>query len=196
MFVKLAVAVALLASFVAAQSSSPFGPNTTFDPSTIDPTLRSQWCEAEFNTCKILCSNANSENTCNSTSLNYTCTCSANNSAPGLQYFTQTMPTFICEEEFSICNANAVNDANSAQAQAQCKSTEQTTCGQLNPANFTASAPSTASSTGSPTASGSSTGSSATSSSSKAAAATMAAVRNFGTGAFAVGAAAVFGVLL
>jgi hypothetical protein len=109
------------------------------------------------------------------------------------------MPTFICEQEFSICNANAVNNPNSAQAQAACKSTEQTACGHLDPPNATVASSSSSSSAGAtstPTTSGSSAGSSATSSSSKAAAATMAAARNFGTGAFAVGAAAVFGALL
>jgi len=193
MFVKPVVAVALLSSFVAAQFN-----NITVDPSTVDATTRAQWCEAEFNTCNLLCSKATTANQCDSTTLNFTCTCTANNSAPGLQFYKQTMPTFLCEQEFSICNADAVNAPNSAQAQADCAATEKSSCGQIDPTNLTFASTSSSSSSASstPTSTGSASGSSATSSSSKAAAATMAAVRNFGTGAFAVGAAAVFGALL
>jgi hypothetical protein len=107
------------------------------------------------------------------------------------------MPTFICEQNFKICNAAAVNQVNSAAAQAACAATEQSDCGHIDPANFTAAAvSSTATSTSAPTGTGAAGGSSATSTSSKAAAATMAAMRNFGTGAFAVGAGVVLGAFL
>jgi hypothetical protein len=109
------------------------------------------------------------------------------------------MPTFICEQTFANCNKDAVNETDSAAAQAQCAATEKADCGHLDPTNFTAAASSSASSTAAstPTGTGSAAaGNSATSSSSKAAAATMAAMRNFGTGAFAVGAGVVFGALL
>ena len=107
------------------------------------------------------------------------------------------MDTFVCEQNFKLCNAAAVNLVNSAAAQAACLATEKSQCGQIDPANFTAvSSASTASATATPTASGSAAGSSATTSSSKAGAATMAAMRNLGTGAFAVGAGVVFGAFL
>ncbi|KAE9376851.1 hypothetical protein N431DRAFT_542333 [Stipitochalara longipes BDJ] len=188
MFVKSTVAVTLLASFVAAQT------NLTFDPSTIDLTTRGQWCQAEFNTCKALCGTTSSNN-CDPNTLNFTCSCASNNSAPGLQFYQQTMPTFVCEQNFKLCNAAAVNDVNSAAAQAACAATEQADCGHIDPANFTAvSSVSTASATASPT--GTAAGNTATTSSSKGGAATMAAMRNIGTGAFAVGAGVVFGALL
>ncbi|PMD48622.1 hypothetical protein L207DRAFT_575280 [Hyaloscypha variabilis F] len=190
MFVKATVAVALLASFVAAQT------NLTFDPSIVGLTIRGQWCQAEFNTCNTLCGKTTDSNTCDPNTLNFTCTCT-NGSAPGLQYYTQTMPTFICEENFSLCNAAAVNDTDSAAAQAACLATEKADCGQLDPANFTAvSSASTASATPTPASSGSASGSTATTSSSKAGAATMAAMRNLGSGAFAVGAGVVLGAFL
>ncbi|KAE9376479.1 hypothetical protein N431DRAFT_181342 [Stipitochalara longipes BDJ] len=116
----------------------------TFDPSTIDLTTRGQWCQAEFNTCKALCSTTNS-NSCDANTLNFTCTCASNNSAPGLQYYMQTMPTFICEENFKLCNAAAINAVNSSAAQAACVATEQNDCGHIDPANFTAAAATTSS---------------------------------------------------
>jgi hypothetical protein len=107
------------------------------------------------------------------------------------------MPSLICEQEFKICNADAVNEVNSAAAQAACAATEASQCGHLDPTTFTATAVTTTSGASStPTGSGTAAGNSATTSSSKAAAATMAAMRNFGTGAFAVGAGVVFGALL
>jgi len=109
------------------------------------------------------------------------------------------MPTFICEQNFKLCNLDALNQTDSASAQAACEATEKADCGHLDPTNFTGATTSSSSATASstPTGTGSAAaGNSATSSSSKAAAATMAAMRNFGTGAFAVGAGVVFGALL
>merc|ERR1712000_532833 len=53
MFVKSTVAVALFASFVAAQSTTS---NSSIDANSIDPTTRSQWCLGQRNTCGTLCS--------------------------------------------------------------------------------------------------------------------------------------------
>jgi len=74
-------------------------------------------------------------NDCLTTTLEFHCLCTTNNSAPGLQYYTQTMPTFICEEEYQKCISEATNNA---AAQAACAATEKAECGQLDPANFTA----------------------------------------------------------
>ena len=74
-------------------------------------------------------------NDCLATTLEFDCLCTTNNSAPGLQYYTQTMPTFICEEEYQKCISEATNNAG---AQAACAATEKAECGHLDPANFTA----------------------------------------------------------
>merc|ERR1711939_924261 len=89
MFVKSTVAVALFASFVAAQS--------TTSNSSID----------------------------------------ANSSEPGLIYYQNTMPTFICEEIYKDCKEANVGVSS---AQAQCDAAEKANCGHLDPANFTAAA--------------------------------------------------------
>jgi hypothetical protein len=120
--------------------------------------------------------------------LAYSCTCAANNSAPGLQYYKETMPTFICEQVFANCIAAGVGDA---AAQAVCKKNEANNCGQLNPDNFTAAATTTSassSSAASTSKASTATGAAASSSTSHAAAATLAAnAKFFGTGALAVG---------
>jgi hypothetical protein len=185
MFSKSIVAFALLASSVAAQ-------NTTINPNSVDASTRSSWCSGELSTCGILCSGNTDSNTCDPTSLNYTCACSSNSSTPGLQYYTQSMPTFICEQIYANCIAAGQNVA---AAQKVCTTNEQNNCGHLDPANFTAAAASsTASSTASATGSSAATGSAATTSATKGAAAALG--RDFSTGIVAAGIAGVFGFML
>jgi hypothetical protein len=196
MLVQSSVVVALLASVVSAVTNANSNANTTIDPNTVDLTLRSQWCQAEINTCGTLCSGESNSNTCDENTLNYTCTCTSNNSAPGLIYYKETLPTFICEKIFQNCILAGQNDA---AAQAVCNRNEKANCGQLSPENFTAAA-TTSSSASSTTATGTSaaaaSGTAASTSSSKAAAATMAVARNCGAGALVAAGAAAFGMML
>ncbi|KAF8858072.1 hypothetical protein BDZ45DRAFT_726220 [Acephala macrosclerotiorum] len=167
--------------------------NTTIDPSSVSLTLRSQWCEAETNTCGTLCSGDYANNTCSPDTLAYSCTCAANNSAPGLQYYKETMPTFICEQVFTNCIAANAGDA---AAQNLCNTNEQNNCGHLDPANFTAAVTTTSASSSATTSASAASGSATSTSTSKGAGATMAAMRNLGTGAFAVGVGAAFGYMI
>ncbi|ATZ54808.1 hypothetical protein BCIN_11g01400 [Botrytis cinerea B05.10] len=191
MFIKSIVGLSIVA-LVAAQSS-----NDTIDPNSVDAVMRSQWCTAEINTCGTLCSGAIDANTCDTSSLNYTCTCSSNGSTPGLQYYKQTMPTYICETIYANCIAAGENDA---AAQKLCKETEAKNCGQLDPDKFTApattSASSTASATATSTSAASATSASASAATSSAAASALNIGHEFGTGIFAAGFAAVFGLML
>ncbi|KAF4632464.1 hypothetical protein G7Y89_g5675 [Cudoniella acicularis] len=195
MFAKSAVAVALLAGFAVAATSD----NSTIDPSTVTLTTRSQWCQGEQNTCPILCggASATTSNDCDPTTLNYTCTCS-NGSAPGLQYYTTTMPTFICEQIYQNCIVTGQNDA---AAQKLCTTAEANNCGHLDPSKYVAPASSSSSSAAttatSASAAGQASGTATSTSVSKAAAATMAVMaREYGTGLLAAGAAAAFGLML
>ncbi|KAL2132300.1 hypothetical protein VTI74DRAFT_3963 [Chaetomium olivicolor] len=103
--------------------------NFTIDPNSVNPSLRADWCNAEYNTCRVLCANNPTENDCNADTLKYVCTCQ-NGSAPGLQYYTQTMPTFICETAFSNCIAA---NTGSSKAQDECKANIKSKCGTLDP---------------------------------------------------------------
>ncbi|KAK1755318.1 hypothetical protein QBC47DRAFT_214146 [Echria macrotheca] len=137
--------------------------NFTIDSNKIDPTTRTQWCNAQFNTCGILCANNAKENTCTpvwdrdvllldmslrglQSNLSYDCACQ-NGSAPGLDYYTQTMPTFICEEAFSECIAKSVGDSI---GQDKCKKDIKAKCGTLDPSKADVSSGSSSSSAAAP----------------------------------------------
>ncbi|KAF7868620.1 hypothetical protein EAF04_005151 [Stromatinia cepivora] len=194
MFIKSIVGLSIVA-LVAAQSSS----NATIDPNTIDPSTRAQWCTAQINTCGTLCNGAINDNSCDTNTLNFSCTCTSNSSAPGLQYYTQTLPTYICEQIYANCIAAGENDA---AAQRLCKDNEVSNCGHLNPDDYTPAAASSSSSSATATATSTSTSTStattasASAATSKAAASALNIGREYGTGILAAGVAGVFGLML
>lgn len=131
------------------------------------------------------------------TSLTINCTCT-NGTAPGLQYYINTVPTFLCEELHTECKTNNAGNAN---AQKACDQAEQANCGKQDPSKYTPpSSSSTSATSGSASATATnaaaSSGTAAASSTSKAAAPTMAISRELGTGIFAAGAAAAFGLII
>lgn len=129
----------------------------------------------------------------------YTCNCASNGTAPGLQYYLGTIPTFVCNQLFDVCNAK---NAGVASAQAKCLSDQKANCGTL---DSTKGDFSTTSSSAAPTTTTSAAGGAdaaatpteATSSTSTGAAATMmAAAGNYGSGLLVAGAAAAFGMMI
>lgn len=138
--------------------------------------------------------------------LSYDCTCASNSSAPGLQYYTQTLPTFICEQLYANCiQTNAGNQ----DGQDQCKNNIQKLCATHNPPTIaeissldaSSAAPSTTSgasktsaTTHATTSAAHSASSSATSSSSSGFAA--ATLGPAGSGAFAMAAAGLMAYVL
>ncbi|KAM3551511.1 hypothetical protein MY1884_007685 [Beauveria asiatica] len=162
------------------------------NPSQATAQERAQWCSAETNSCSQLCDNTESKNDCSATDLKYNCLCS-NGSAPGLQYYSQTMPTFICQKLFDLCNTQNVGNARNQEA---CKTNIMSHCGTLDPTKASTGGSGSSSSTSgsSTTASSKATssagdsGSASTTSSSKAIAApTMAAGQGIAAAAAAVG---------
>ncbi|KAK4246861.1 hypothetical protein C7999DRAFT_32734 [Corynascus novoguineensis] len=123
------VLVALSALTIATAQNQDQGRNFTINPNLVKPSLKADWCGAEYNSCRVLCDNAPTANDCNVDTLEYTCTCS-NGSAPGLEYYIQTIPTFICEQAYSDCIA--ANTA-SSRAQDECKTNIKDQCGTLDP---------------------------------------------------------------
>ncbi|KAK4035068.1 hypothetical protein C8A01DRAFT_38460 [Parachaetomium inaequale] len=113
--------------------------NFTVDPKTVDDGVKADWCSAEYNSCRSLCDNALTANKCDPKTLQYTCTCS-NGSAPGLQYYIQTIPTFICEQAYSNCIAA---NTQSSQGQDECKTNIKSQCGTLDPSKAEVNTPST-----------------------------------------------------
>ncbi|ESZ93910.1 hypothetical protein SBOR_5703 [Sclerotinia borealis F-4128] len=195
MFIKSIVGLTIVALVAAQDGGTTY--NSTIDPATVPAPTRSQWCSGEISTCGTLCSGNYDANTCDTETLNYTCTCSSNQSSPGLQYYTQTMPTFICQQVHNNCIVAGENDA---AAQKVCNENEKTNCGHLDPDNFTAAAATSASSS---SASATATDTSASTATSAAPAATSSAAasalnigREYGTGILAAGVAGIFGLLL
>lgn len=62
--------------------------------------------------------------------MTYDCKCGGNSSAPGLQYYTQTMPTFICQTHMSQCIEQNVGSQNGQKA---CKKDIGDLCATANP---------------------------------------------------------------
>ncbi|KAK5658793.1 hypothetical protein OQA88_1605 [Cercophora sp. LCS_1] len=119
------VFVALSAlTLVAAQSN-----NFTIDPSTVKLETRSAWCNGEFNTCNLLCGSDPLDNQCDPATLKFSCKCQ-NGTAPGLEYYQQTLPTFLCEESYGRCIEKTTGDS---QAQSRCAKDIRAKCGTLDP---------------------------------------------------------------
>ncbi|VUC22428.1 unnamed protein product [Clonostachys rosea] len=108
----------LVAAFAVAANAANYTSslNMTIVPSSVDDSTRASWCTAQGNTCKSLCSGRTSKNDCDYTTLVYDCACSANNSAPGLEYYTQTMPTFICDTLLAQCYKQYENNQDGQQS--------------------------------------------------------------------------------
>ncbi|KAJ0121708.1 pci domain-containing protein [Diaporthe amygdali] len=173
------VASALSALLVSAQNST-----FSIDPTEVTATLRAQWCSAQTSTCNTLCDSNPNDNSCEVDSLDFSCTCQ-NGSAPGLQYYTQTIDTFVCQQAFTDCNEANVGNA---KGQENCTTSIQDHCGTLDPADYSATPSSTGSSTASATSgSSSSTASSGSASSSSSQAAAPTNIQHLGTGALAAG---------
>ncbi|KOS20266.1 hypothetical protein ESCO_006083 [Escovopsis weberi] len=128
---SVAVLIALAASAVTAQVQNYTSSlDMRVDPNEVAQQQRAVWCQAQTNSCQQLCNTNTNDNSCNQATLEYSCTCSKNSSAPALQYYIQTMPTFICQQVFSDCiTANAGN----AKGQADCKSHIEKLCGTAKP---------------------------------------------------------------
>ncbi|KAL7932169.1 hypothetical protein V8C35DRAFT_307563 [Trichoderma chlorosporum] len=125
--VFVAIAAAVVSAQVPTYKSSL---NMTIDPNTVPQQQRAVWCQAQTNTCQLLCDNNPDDNDCNQATLSYDCTCASNSSAPGLQYYTQTLPTFICEQLYASCiQTNAGNQ----DGQTSCKNNIQKLCATQNP---------------------------------------------------------------
>ncbi|KAF7957029.1 hypothetical protein EAE96_004350 [Botrytis aclada] len=110
---------------------------TQVDPRSIDTATRSQWCTVQTDTCETLCSGVTDENTCDITSLCYSCTCTSNSLSPALQLYTSTIPFFVCEQVFADCILAVENDP---AAQKACHDTEVQNCGTINSDTVSSSA--------------------------------------------------------
>lgn len=103
--------------------------NFTVDPNSVELATRASWCQGESATCNTLCADSPVANDCDPNTLVYHCTCQ-NGSAPGLEYYQQSMPFFLCNQAFKECNDANVGDA---RAQKNCTTSILDKCGKLDP---------------------------------------------------------------
>ncbi|EME39321.1 hypothetical protein DOTSEDRAFT_83110 [Dothistroma septosporum NZE10] len=194
----LLVTVTALSVVVGAQNYSTSGP-LSVDVSQIDTATRQSWCRAQTNSCPEICGGQANPNTCDQTTLNYTCTCT-DGSTPNITNYDQTIPSFICAQWKSNCVANHPNDLD---GQTGCLSvvcgSANATSGESTASSSSASSPSSTSSgsaaTGSATGSASASGASASATASSAAMALNIA-QQYGTTIMGAGLLAVFGFAL
>ncbi|EME79776.1 uncharacterized protein MYCFIDRAFT_112372, partial [Pseudocercospora fijiensis CIRAD86] len=103
------------------------------DPHTVANATRQQWCLDQSTQCPLICldqgaaSGTTESNTCDATSLTYSCVCD-NGLSPNVSEYSQTLPYYICTEWGSQCVSNCRNDNTCAAA---CR--QDHPCGALNP---------------------------------------------------------------
>jgi hypothetical protein len=120
------------AAVVCAQSVPKYDSalNMTIEPSSVDAPLRAQWCNGHKPICTKLCNNNWKENECDYQTLEFDCICANNGSAPGLQYYKETMPFHICQTLFGQCITKHENDPVSQEA---CNNNIESKCPRLDP---------------------------------------------------------------
>lgn len=201
LYSSILVAVTALASFATAQNNTSLppgvGPCCTVNSGLVNGTTKSDWCLAETNTCREACggSTASGGNTCDSTSLQFTCEC-RNGTKPEMSLYEQSVPGLMCRFWFRQC-IGATNQ--NLDLQDFCRAEQAAKCG-----NLTTRSTTTTTTSGSPTASNTRGGGSADATSSSAspatsspgAAAAIAIAREFGTPLLAGGVLALFGFAL
>ncbi|TDZ34270.1 hypothetical protein C8035_v010757 [Colletotrichum spinosum] len=120
-------AVLALSAIAAVSAQRKVFSNADINVAAVSITDRANWCTGQRNVCNVLCGRT-SANDCDPSTLNYSCTCASNSSAPALEYYRQTLPTLICEQAFNDCiTANVGN----ARGQENCTTTIQAQCGTI-----------------------------------------------------------------
>ncbi|KAL5121845.1 hypothetical protein ACEQ8H_000060 [Pleosporales sp. CAS-2024a] len=162
---------------------------------------RSAWCEANINTCVDICGGqgniASNGNTCDDTTLQFTCQCSnGTNAATAIAAYEQSVPAQMCEYWYGAC-VNAT-DQRLAQ-QYECEKAKNATCGTR---KTSGSSSGSSSSSASPSAtrtggsSSSNTSPSGAASSAPASKGAAASIAQYGTSLVAAGLLALFGLAL
>jgi len=131
----------------------------TIDPSSVPIQTRQTWCTNQQSTCPLLClqlpgaSSSTTSNTCDPTSLTYSCVC-GNGLSPNASEYSQTIPYYMCQEWGQQCVAGCAAHDNACQSAC----TQDHPCGALNPTRVNVTSTSSVASSTAGTAAASSTG--------------------------------------
>merc|ERR1711939_888193 len=170
----------------------------TIEPNSVPLATRQNWCRAQFNTCLGVCGGQAFPNNCDAATLTYSCVCT-NGNQPNISNYQQSLAAYECRAWKDGCNERNPTDAG---AQQECLNTP---CGSSSSgSDSTSSASSTAAAGGSSdsdsnsdsSASGTASSSAAAASQSDSGAAAMRFAQTYGTGVFATGLLAFFGLAL
>ncbi|KFY26708.1 hypothetical protein V493_03922 [Pseudogymnoascus sp. VKM F-4281 (FW-2241)] len=127
----------LAAAFVAGTAIAQSTPTTTgsnsvnytyVDPSKVDPQISASWCIGQRTGCQTLCDGNAPTNNCDPKALTYACLC-ADGTTPNLADYKNTLPQYVCQEDFAGCINAHPNDA---VGQGKCKTEIEETCGTKN----------------------------------------------------------------
>jgi len=105
--VKVSVAVLATAIFLISVKSQAV---YYIDPNSVPLSTRNSWCQSQTTACPLLClqlpgaSSTTSDNTCDATTLEYSCIC-GNGMSPNASEYSQTLPYFLCTEYGNQCVA-------------------------------------------------------------------------------------------
>ncbi|WPH01141.1 Hypothetical protein R9X50_00397600 [Acrodontium crateriforme] len=150
----------------------------TVDPNSVAATERATWCANQRTNCYSICGGQAYPNTCDDTTLAWTCTCT-DGSKPNISDYQNTIPSLECNAWFSQCIAENTQDL---AAQDQCKLVH---CGTKAPNPDTSSTSDSSSATS--TASGTGTTGSSTTSTAASGSGTAAASSTHGSDATVIG---------
>merc|ERR1712072_503717 len=191
----------------------------TIEPNSVPLATRQDWCRAQFNTCLGVCGGQAFPNNCDAATLTYSCVCT-NGNQPNISNYQQSLAAYECRAWKDGCNERNPTDAG---AQQECLNTpcgsklvsdasssssssmaSMTATSSSSGSDSTSSASSTAAAGGSSdsdsnsdsSASGTASSSAAAASQSDSGAAAMRFAPTYGTGVFATGLLAFFGLAL
>ncbi|KAJ5178081.1 uncharacterized protein N7500_000780 [Penicillium coprophilum] len=129
--------------FISALATAVMGQNSTesdytlpagFNIGLVESGERSSWCSAQRNTCPDICQKGTKLNSCDASTLKFTCVCS-DGSVPDVTPYQQTVPFYVCQATYGQC---VVSHPDDAEGQRACK--KAAVCGSKNASETTTTA--------------------------------------------------------
>ncbi|KAJ5356468.1 hypothetical protein N7517_011077 [Penicillium concentricum] len=105
-----------------------------FNIGLVKPGEPSTWCSAQRNTCPDICQKGTKLNSCDASTLQFTCVCS-DGSIPDVTPYLQTVPFYVCQSTYGQCIDAHPDDA---EGQRACK--KAAVCGSKNASETTTTA--------------------------------------------------------
>ncbi|KGO61709.1 hypothetical protein PEX2_016140 [Penicillium expansum] len=128
---------ALATAVMADNSTDTYTFPAGFNIGLVSSSQLSDYCSAQRNTCPEICQQGTKLNSCDPSTLKFSCVCS-DGSTPDVTPYAQTVPFFVCQDTYIQCVNSHPNDA---EGQRACK--KAATCGSKNASAVTTTASTT-----------------------------------------------------